>query len=349
MRILVMGGAGYIGTHLVVELLLAGHDVVVVDDFSSGHREALRRAEELGGAETALFEGDIADRALMAEALRGIDVVIHLAAYKQVGESMMRPEKYFANNLAGTSALIESMQAAGVTRIVYSSSAAVYGTQDDQPISEDAPLRPDSPYGLTKAQGEQLLHFMSQCRGWSAVSLRYFNPVGAHASGRIGEPLEYAASLVPRALMAIDDPRRALTVFGTDYKTPDGTALRDYIHVCDLAMAHLAAMATMRPGTHNVFNVGTGIATSVREVLDACERATGHVVPHVDGARRPGDIPVTCADTTRFEQAVAFRARRTLDEMVSSAWRWHLQNPGGYEAAERRAMVVPLRARGVAH
>jgi UDP-glucose 4-epimerase len=349
MRILVTGGAGYIGTHLIVELLLAGHDVVVVDNFSSGHREALRRAEDLGGRETVLFHGDIADRALMAEALKDVDVVVHLAGYKQVGESMMRPERYFENNLAGTTSLIQSMQDAGVTRILYSSSAAVYGTQDDQPITEDAPLRPDSPYGLTKAQGEQLLHFMAQCRGWSAVSLRYFNPVGAHPSRRIGEPLEYAASLVPRALMAIDDPKRALTVFGTDYKTPDGTALRDYIHVCDLALSHLAAMATLRPGTHRVFNVGTGTAASVREVIQACERATGHVVPHVDGARRPGDIPVACADTTRFEGTVAFRARRTLDEMVASAWKWHVENPEGYEQTKRRAALVPLRPVVAAH
>lgn len=348
MRILVTGGAGYIGTHLVVELLLAGHDVVVVDDFSSGHREALRRAASIGGGDPVVFEGDIADPVLMAEALKGVDVVVHLAAFKQVGESMMRPERYFGNNLAGTASLIQSMQDAGVTRILYSSSAAVYGTQDDQPITEDAPLRPDSPYGLTKAQGEQLLHFMAECRGWSAVSLRYFNPVGAHPSGRIGEPLEVAASLVPRALMAIDDPKRALTVFGTDYQTPDGTALRDYIHVCDLALAHLAAMGTLRPGRHRVFNVGTGTALSVREVLEACERATGTRVPHVDGARRPGDIPVACADTTRFEGAVAFRARRTLDEMVASAWTWHIENPDGYAKPERRAEIVPLRLRGVA-
>jgi UDP-glucose 4-epimerase len=349
MRILVTGGAGYIGTHLVVELLQAGHDVVVVDDFSSGHREGLRRAEALGGREIVLLEGDIADRALMASALEGVDMVAHLAASKHVGESMTRPEWFFENNIGGTTSLIESMQEAGVTRILYSSSAAVYGAQDDQPIREDAALRPASPYGLTKAQGEQLLFFMARCRGWSVVCLRYFNPVGAHPSGRIGEPLEFAASLVPRALRAIDDPSEALTVYGTDYQTPDGTALRDYIHVCDLAMSHLVALSTLQPGTHHVFNVGTGSAASVRDVLEACERATGHVVPHVDGARRPGDIPAACADTTRFEEAVAFRARRTLDEMVTSAWKWHTENPAGYARAERRAAIVPLRPLGVAN
>ena len=330
MRILVTGGAGYIGTHLVVDLLEANHEVVVLDNFSTGHIEGLERAQELAGRNVRIVCGDITDTRLVRRALHGVQVVFHLAGSKQVGESMERPELYFQNNVGGMTALLSAMQQAGVCRIVYSSSAAVYGPQQVMPIQETAALMPESPYGLSKAQGEQQLAWMAKLHGWSAVSLRYFNPVGAHPSGRIGEPFDRAASLVPRALKALTRSNDQLTVFGTDYDTPDGTCQRDYIHICDLSRAHLTAMSILdRPG-HHVFNVGTGRAFSVREVLAACQRVTGRRVPHVNGARRPGDVPVAMADPSHFHKTLGFMPWFGLDKMVDSAWRWWQDNPDGY-------------------
>lgn len=330
MKLLVTGGAGYIGAHLLVDLLSAGHDVVVVDDFSHGHPEALARAEALSGKTCTFFEGSIADAALLGHALAGVDAVIHLAAFKMVGESMERPERYFLNNVAGMSVLLHAMVDAGVRRFVYSSSAAVYGAQEVVPIREDAPLMPESPYGLSKAHGEAMLDWMAKLRHWSVVSLRYFNPVGAHASGRIGQPFEEASSLVPRALKALTDPGARLAIFGTDYPTPDGTCLRDYIHVCDLSRAHLLAMEALNVPGHRIWNVGTGNPHSVREVLSACAKASGRPVPHLEGPRRQGDMAVSVADPRAFHQALGFTAELGLDEMVASAWRWWSMNPHGY-------------------
>jgi UDP-glucose 4-epimerase len=343
MRLLVTGGAGYIGTHLVIELLNAGHDIVVVDNFSSGYLAALERAQSIAGRSVSLFTGDIADTELMVRALQGVEIVFHLAASKKIGESMEKPELYFQNNIGGMAALLSAMQQVGVSRIVYSSSAAVYGPQPPAPIIEDSPLQPENPYGFSKVQGEQQLAWMVRQRGWSAISLRYFNPVGAHPSGRIGEPFEQAASLVPRALKALTRDDDLLTVFGTDYDTPDGTCLRDYIHVCDLARAHLAAIEGLDEPGHHIFNVGTGRPHSVREVLSACERVTGRTVPAVDGARREGDVSMAVADPGRFHATLGFQARSGLDEMVQSAWRWWVQNPTGYtEGAQtsRRWSVI---------
>ncbi|MDP2307586.1 MAG: UDP-glucose 4-epimerase GalE [Pseudomonadota bacterium] len=333
MRFLLTGGAGYIGTQILVELLQAGHDVAVIDNLSSGHLEALQRAQALAGRTFSFFRGDIADRELVSRALCGVDVVFHLAAYKLSGESMLRPERYFQNNVGGMCALLSAMEAAGVRRIVYSSSAAVYGAQREMPVHEDAPLRPESPYGASKAQGEQMLEWMVRCHQWSAVSLRYFNPVGAHASGHIGEPLESAASLVPRALYALTREDSRLTIMGTDYPTPDGTCLRDYVHVKDLARAHLLALGALEEPRHAIFNVGTGRPYSVREVLSACARVTGREVRFSEGARRPGDVPCAAANPGRFQRKVGFEAQLGLDEMVASAWNWCQLNPFGYQEA----------------
>ena len=330
MRVLVTGGAGYIGTHLLVDLLEAGHDAVVLDNFSTGHMEALERVQDLAARRVTLFRGSISDEPLVRRALRGVDVVFHLAGLKQVGESMQRPESYFHNNVVGTTTLLYAMQQVGVYRIVYSSSAAVYGPQAQMPIKEDAPLCPESPYGLSKMQGEQQLAWMVRQHGWSAVSLRYFNPVGAHPSGFIGEPFAHAASLVPRALRALTRRDEQLTVFGTDYDTPDGTCLRDYIHICDLSRAHLTAMKVLDRSGHHVYNVGTGRAYSVREILASCERVTGRRVPHVDGSRRSGDVAVAVADPTRFRMQHGFTPWYGLDMMVASVWQWWQVNPEGY-------------------
>ena len=320
MRILVTGGAGYIGTHLVVDLLAAGHDVVVVDNFSSSHPEALARAESIGGRRCILLRGDISDRELMRQAMRGVEVVFHLAAFKHIGNSVQQPERFFLNNVGGMAVLLWAMQQAGVRRIIYSSSAAVYGTQSQVPVGEGAPLRPESPYGVSKVEGERMLDVMVQLRQWSAISLRFFNPVGAHPSGELGEPLHAAASLVPRALMASSES--ALTIFGTDYPTPDGTCLRDYIHICDLARAHLAAASLLGAPGHKVFNIGTGRAHSVREVLAACAAQTGAPIPAIEGPRRAGDVAISLADPARFERCTGFRAALDLEAMVASTWRW---------------------------
>ncbi len=335
MRVLVTGGAGYIGAHVVVDLLLAGHQVRVVDDLSSGSREALRRAAGIAGRSFWLFEGDVADRELLRGALEGVEAVLHLAAYTAVGASMVEPERYLRNNLGGTASLIEAMQAAGVRRIVYASTAAVYGAKSGSPIGEQAPLHPESPYGYTKAEGERMLDWMVRCRGWSAVSLRYFNPVGAHLSGRIGEPIARASNLVPSVLASLTDPDRPLTIFGTDYPTPDGTGLRDFIHVSDLSRAHLLALSALDHAGHRVFNVGSGRPHSVREVLAACARVTGRPVSACEGPRRVGDVAVAVADPRRIEADLGFRARIELDEMVASAWRWWTGAPYGPEPSPR--------------
>ncbi len=329
MRVLVTGGAGYIGSHLVVALLGAGHDVVVLDNLVTGYAEAVVRAQELGGRPVRFVHGDVGDASAVGDALDGVGAVLHLAAGKMVGQSMEIPEYYFRNNLAGMAVLLEGMVAAGVRSIVYSSSAAVYGGQDVVPIPETAPRRPDSPYGMTKAHGEDLLDWMASRRGWSAISLRYFNPVGAHASGRIGEAFESAQSLVPRALMALRGGP-ILRVFGDAHPTPDGTCQRDYIHIDDLTRAHLVALRAIEAPGHVVYNVGTGRPHSVREVIASCGRVVGRPVPFVDAPPRPGDPAVSLADPSKMARELGYRAERSLDDMVASAWRWLEQNLDGY-------------------
>ena len=343
MRLLVTGGAGYIGTHLLVELLQSEHEVVVLDDLSTGCADALARAEAVAGRACHFVQGSITDAERVDEALQGCDVVLHLAALKLVGESVKMPGRYFSTNVGGMATLVERMDFHGVRRIVFSSSAAVYGPQTQMPLREDAPLQPSSPYGVTKRLGEQMLSQMATHRGWSAVSLRYFNPVGAHSSGLLGEPLCTAASLVPRALCALLREDRLLTVFGTDYPTADGTCERDYVHVVDVARAHLVALSGLeRPG-HQVFNIGTGRPASVREVLVTCERVAGRPVPHIDGDRRVGDIPVAFACCNKVERELGFRAKHGLDEMVASAWRWSSSGPRAKARSQGEVKLTDAR------
>ncbi|MCB9780213.1 MAG: UDP-glucose 4-epimerase GalE [Alphaproteobacteria bacterium] len=330
MQILVTGGAGYIGSHLVLALLRAGHDVRVLDDLRAGHAQALDRVAELAGRSAEFVRADVADVPRVVDALDGVHLVYHLAGSKAVGESMGFPERYFQNNLGGMAGLLTAMRQVGVDRIIFSSSAAVYGAEAEMPLSEGATHGPANPYALTKAQGEQMLAWMAERCGWSAVSLRYFNPVGADASGRIGECCAEPTNLVPRVLQALTGDIPHVAIFGEDYDTPDGTCLRDYIHISDLADAHLAALdALERPG-HHIYNVGTGRPYSVREVIDGCSRVAGRPVPFVRGDRRPGDAPVAVADPRRFADDLGFRAERGLDQMLESAWRWVTENPRGY-------------------
>jgi len=262
--------------------------------------------------------------------VRGHDAVIHFAAKKRVDESMARPELYFGNNTGGMARLLHAMVEHSVSRIVYSSSAAVYGTQSVVPVPESAVLSPESPYGLSKLHGEHMLDWMARQRGWSAISLRYFNPVGAHESGELGQCLDGEAALVPRVMRALLFDDAPITLFGTDWPTPDGSCQRDFVHIADLARAHLVALGALDAPGHRVFNVGTGRPHSVLEVLRACAAVSGREVPHRVGPRRPGDFPVSVADVARFREALGFAASRGLDDMIASAWRWSARHPRGY-------------------
>ncbi|HXF47752.1 MAG TPA: UDP-glucose 4-epimerase GalE, partial [Burkholderiaceae bacterium] len=314
--LLVTGGAGYIGSHTIVELLTAGHDVVCVDNYSNSAPEALARVQRIAGRPLLAIEGDIRDAALLERvfAQHAIDGVIHFAALKAVGESVARPLEYYDNNVGGTLTLAAAMQRAGVKRFVFSSSATVYGAPDTLPVAEDAPIRTTNPYGATKAMVEQILRDAAAAHDWSVVSLRYFNPIGAHESGAIGEdPHDVPNNLFPYICQVAAGKRPRLNVFGNDWPTPDGTGVRDYLHVMDLAAGHLRAYEYAQ---HNrgfiALNLGTGRGTSVLELVRAFESATGRRVPYVIAPRRPGDIAACWADPARAERLLAWRATRSI-------------------------------------
>jgi UDP-glucose-4-epimerase GalE len=270
--------------------------------------------------------GDVADAELVADVIERyrIDSVVHFAAYKAAGESFENPGRYFANNVAGTAALLEAAYRGGVRRFVFSSSCSVYGTPAEVPVSEKAPISPESPYGETKALVERMLHWYDRCLGLRSVSLRYFNAAGAAMDGSLGEDWTVTTNLVPVAMKALLGQSPPLRVFGTDYPTPDGTAIRDYIHVDDLADAHLRSLDYLaRGGDSAAVNLGTGIGSSVREVLAAAEKAAGRPVPSADAPRRPGDPTALWADNTRARELLGWEARYGLDEIVTSAWQWH--------------------------
>jgi UDP-glucose 4-epimerase len=335
MAVLVTGGAGYIGSHTVVALIEAGFEPVILDNLSNAKVAVLSRIEEITGVRPAFVEGDIRDRPLLDSlfAAHDIDSVIHFAGKKAVGESVEVPIEYYDNNVSGTIVLLEAMRDAGVRTIVFSSSATVYGDPQSVPIREDFSLHATNPYGWTKLMVEQILSDLAAAQqDWSVCLLRYFNPVGAHDSGLIGEdPSGIPNNLMPFIAQVAVGRRDRLSVFGNDYPTPDGTGVRDYIHVVDLAEGHLAALrfATGRPGCH-VFNLGTGKGTSVLELLHAFEQSTGREIPYQVVDRRPGDIAECWADPARAAEVLGWRAERTLHDMTSSTWNWQTKNPDGY-------------------
>ncbi|SDK79556.1 UDP-galactose 4-epimerase [Franzmannia pantelleriensis] len=336
MRILVTGGAGYIGSHTVLVLLESGYEVVVLDNLSNGNRESLLRVERLSGKRIPLVMGDIGDRDCL-DALFGehvIDSVLHFAGLKAVGESMADPLTYYINNLAGTLTLCQAMTRAGVHQLVFSSSATIYGDGHPMPLHEGLPSGcPASPYGRSKLMVEEVLRDLagSDAR-WRIALLRYFNPVGAHPSGEIGDdPQGVPCNLVPFVAQVAVGRRDKLVIYGNDYPTSDGTGVRDYIHVMDLAEGHLRAMAALseRPGV-SIWNLGTGRGYSVLEVIEAFERASNRCIPYCIEDRRPGDISAYWADPAKAQLELGWSALIGLDEMMTDTWLWQMRNPYGY-------------------
>lgn len=328
MRVLVTGGAGYIGSHTVHLLRQRGYDVVVLDSMEFGHHEAV--------SDIPLIEGDTADEALLERAFteHQVEAVIHFAAYKAAGESMEQPERYFRNNVCGTLSLLNAMHKAGVKHLVFSSSCAVYGTPSKLPVSEDNELHPESPYGESKLMVEQMLKWFDICHGLRSVSLRYFNAAGAMPDASIGEDPTFTLNLIPLVMKAAIGKMPTVKVFGTDYPTPDGTAIRDYIHVLDLADAHIKALEFLRANDRSeIFNLGTGHGSSVQQVVDAAKRISGVEVPVAYMDRRPGDPVAIYADNTKARTLLGWNPQYGLDEIIESAWRWHSTHPEGYPDA----------------
>lgn len=335
MRILVTGGAGYIGSHTSVLLAEAGHDVVIVDNLANSRIEAVRRVSELAGRAVDFRQVDLLDEPELdrtfAEAAP--EAVIHFAGLKAVGESVAQPHRYYTVNVGGALALTKAMDAHGCRTIVFSSSATVYGGHPVMPLHEDAPTGATNPYGRTKLMIEQILADLHAADdSWHVASLRYFNPVGAHPTGRIGEdPQGTPNNLVPYIAQVAVGRREKLQVFGDDYDTPDGTGVRDYIHVLDLASAHLAALQRLEEvGGHHVWNLGTGKGHSVLEVVRAFERASGRPIPYEVTGRRSGDIATCYADPELANTELGWQADHPLDAMCADTWRWQSQNPDGY-------------------
>jgi UDP-glucose 4-epimerase len=336
MSILITGGAGYIGSHTCVELLESGQEIVVVDNFSNSSAVSLERVRQITGRNFKHYEVDLADLPGLREIFRNheIESVIHFAALKAVGESVSMPLHYYQNNVSGSLNLFEVMSEFGVGNIVFSSSATVYGDPASMPITEDFPLQPTNPYGWTKAMIEQILVDIQHANPeWNVILLRYFNPVGAHSSGLIGEsPSGIPNNLMPYISQVSVGKLEELQVFGNDYPTTDGTGVRDYIHVVDLARGHLAALNKIAksPGLE-IYNLGTGEGYSVLELVSAFEKASGKEVPFKIVNRRPGDIAICYADPTKSNQELGWAAEFGLDRMCTDAWRWQSKNPKGYD------------------
>jgi UDP-glucose 4-epimerase len=325
MRILVAGGAGYIGSHAVRYLKNSGHQVWVYDNLGIGHKAAVAKEE--------LIVGDLADRPKLTAALRdnGIEAVMHFAAFALVGESVVDPAKYYLNNVCATIEVLEAMRAAGVMKLVFSSTTATYGTPEKMPITESTPQAPINPYGFSKLVVERAMDDYAAAYGLAGVALRYFNAAGAAPGGDIGEDHRQESHLIPIVLQVANGQRKAITIFGDDYPTPDGTCIRDYIHVDDLAAAHEMSLHKLTPGKVLKMNLGTGRGYSVREVIDACRKATGKEIPIEIGPRRPGDPPELVADNTLACSTLGWKPKYdTIESIVESAWNWHKSHPQGY-------------------
>ncbi len=336
--ILVTGGAGYIGSHTCLELLNAGHEVVVVDNLDNSSEESLRRVQELTGRKLTFHEVDVCDGPALQKVFEGynFDAVVHFAGLKAVGESCEIPLRYYENNIYSTIELLKVMQENNCFNIVFSSSATVYGDPATVPITEDFPLSATNPYGKTKLFIEEIMRDLCTAdERWRCVLLRYFNPIGAHESGRIGEdPQGIPNNLMPFVMQVAVGMREQLSVFGDDYDTPDGTGVRDYIHVVDLALGHLAAIDHLdeMPGCTPI-NLGTGMGYSVLEMVKAAEKASGKDVAYAVVARRPGDIATCYAEPKLAAQKLGWSAKRGLEQMCADSWRWQEGNPGGYGEA----------------
>ena len=336
MRILLTGGAGFIGSHTCVELLAAGHEAIIVDNFVNSQPEAVRRVEEITGKTVKLYEADCCDKAAMERIFteNEIDAVIHFAGLKAVGESVSIPLTYYRNNLDSTLTLCEVMAAHGCKRLVFSSSATVYGVPETVPLREDMFCKGcTNPYGWTKYMIEKILQgVVTADPQWSVVLLRYFNPIGAHESGRIGEnPNGIPNNLMPYITKVAAGQLKQLSVYGNDYNTADGTGVRDYIHVVDLAKGHVAAcdFAAEHAGCE-IINLGTGVGYSVLDIVNAFQRVNGVPVPYVIAPRRPGDVDAMFADPAKAKNLLGWQAEKTLEDMCRDSWRWQSGNPNGY-------------------
>lgn len=336
MKILVSGGTGYIGSHTCVELLEKGYDVVAIDNFCNSSPEVLNRIKMITGKEVTFYKGDVRDRALLDKVFseQKIDCVIHFAGLKAVGESCSKPLEYYDNNLYGTLVLLETMREHGCKKMIFSSSATVYGDPEKLPITEDCKVGgTTNPYGTSKYFQEIIMNDLYKSDNeWTIVLLRYFNPVGAHPSGLIGEdPKGIPNNLTPYVAKVAVGELPCVNVFGNDYETPDGTGVRDYIHIVDLAKGHVAAIEGVKNSGVYVYNLGTGCGYSVLQVIDAFGKACGHSIPYKIAERRDGDIATCYADCNKAKRELNWQANLTMDDMCQSLWNWQSKNPKGYK------------------
>ena len=328
MKLLVLGGAGYIGSHTATELLDNGHEVVIADNLVTGYREAVPE-------KATFYQGDLRDKAFLVDLLtkEKVDAVIHFAAFSLVGESVTNPLKYYENNLYGTKVLLDAMIETGVDKIVFSSTAATYGEPENIPILESDRTCPTNPYGETKLAMEKMISWAAKAHGLHFVSLRYFNACGAHKSGKIGEAHNPESHLIPLVLQVPNGKREFVSIYGNDYDTPDGTCIRDYIHVTDLAKAHILAVEyLMNGGESDIFNLGNGVGYSVKEVIETARKVTGHPIPAKEEARRAGDPARLVASGEKARKILGWEPEiKDLADIISSAWKWHKAHPNGYD------------------